>query len=90
MTPQSDHSMFDFDELDNLEGRDTQQPTHGREYRVEDAIERFRLAERRIVQEAVMNIEGNEAMDPDNVNNGDGSCPGGEFSDTEDETSTNA
>ena len=41
MTPQSDHSMFDFDELENLEGRDTQQPTHEREYCGEDAIERF-------------------------------------------------
>ena len=47
MIPQSDHSMFDFGELDNLEGRDTQQPTHEREYRGEDAIERLRLAERR-------------------------------------------
>ena len=86
MTPQSDHSMFDFDELDNLKERETQQSVHKREYRGEDAVERFRLAETRIVQEAVMNIEGNEGDDDDD----NGSCPGGQFSDTEDEKCANA
>ena len=41
MTPQSDHSLFDFDELDNLEEREVHRPVHEREYRGEDAIERF-------------------------------------------------
>ena len=40
------------------------------------------MAELRIVQETVRKIEGDE--------DSDGDCPGGEFSDTEDETSTNA
>ena len=87
MTPQSDHSMFDFDELDNIEEREVHRPVHEREYRCEDAIERFRLAERRIVQEAVMSIEGNEV---DGEDESDGDCPGGEVSETEHETSTNA
>ena len=86
MTPQLDHSMVDFDELDNLEEREVHRSVHEREYRGEDAIERFRLAEGRIVQEAVMSIEGNEI---DGEDDDDGDCPGEEFSETEDEKSTN-
>ena len=65
MTPQSDHSLFDFDELETLGQHEVHRPVHERDYRGEDAQERFRLAERRIVQETVMSIDGNDADNDD-------------------------
>ena len=93
MTPtQSDYFMFDFNELERRspitvedKHHDVHRPVHERDYRGEDALERFRLAEKRIVQETVMSIDGN---DVDN----DDECPylDSRFSDTEGEKSTNA
>ena len=81
----SDSAMFDFDDLD------AKSPIEESgevliDYRGEDAHERFRLAEPKIVQENVRRIEVDIADDDDD----DDECPGGQFSDTEDETLTNA
>ena len=77
----SDGSMFDFEELE-AKSPSEDSGNDAFEFRGEDAHERFKIAELRIVQETVRKIEGDE--------DSDGDCPGGEFSDTEDENSTNA
>jgi hypothetical protein len=77
----SDGSMFDFEELE-AKSPSEESGNDAFEFRGEDAHERFRIAELRIVQETVRKIEGDE--------DSDGDCPGGEVSDTEDENSTNA
>ena len=73
--------MFDFEELE-AKSPSENSGNDAFEFRGEDAHERFRIAELRIVQEAVRKIEDGEDSDV--------SCPGGDFSDTEDENSTNA
>ena len=81
----SDSGMFDFDDLEAKSPSEASGEVpiddHG-----EDAHERFRIAELRIVQENVRKIE---AVDDDDD---DGECPylDGQFSDTEDEHSTSA
>ena len=77
--------MFDFDDLEAKSPSEA----YGEvpiDYRGEDAHERFRIAELRIVQENVRKIE---AVDDDDD---DGECPylHSQFSDTEDENPTNA
>ena len=80
----SDSAMFDFHDLE------ARSPSEASgevpiDYRGEDAHERFRIAELKIVQENVRKIE---AVDGDDD---DGDCPyfDGQFSDSEDENSTN-
>ena len=81
----SDSGMFDFDEFEVrspiVEIVDV--PIDDRE---EDAHERFWLAELKIVQENVQRIEDDIAVEDDD----DDDVPDGQFSDTEDEFSTNA
>ena len=85
MTPQSEYSVFDFNELERRspstvedDHHDVHRPVHERDYRGEDALERFRLAESRVVQETVMSIDGND------VDGGsDDDCPGRQFGDTD-------
>ena len=81
----SDSGIFDFD------GLEAKSPSEASEeiaidHRGEDAHERFRISELRIVQENVKKIEA-EGDDDD-----DDECPhlDGQFSDTDDENSTNA
>ena len=77
--------MFDFEYLEAKSPREAsiEVPI---DYRVEDAHERFRIAELRIVQENVKKIEA------DGDDGGDAECPylDRQFSDTEDDNSTNA
>ena len=75
MTLRSDYSMFDFNELERRSPSTVEDEHH----------DIHRLAGRRIVQETVMSIEGNEVG-----GDSDDDCPGGQFSDTEDDMSTNA
>ena len=81
----SDSGMLDFDELEAKRSSEALGEVTI-DYRGEDAHERFRIAELRIVQENVKKIEA-EVDD-----GGDDECPylDGQFSDTEDENSTNA
>ena len=81
----SDSGMFDFDELKAKSPSEVSGEI-AIDYRGEDAHERLRIAELRIVQERVPKIEGDD--DSDDC----GECPylDGQFSDTEDENSTNA
>ena len=39
MTTQSDHSLFDFDELETPEQQEVHRPVHERDYRGEDPLE---------------------------------------------------
>ena len=77
--------MLDFDELEvqspSVENVDV--PTG---YRGEDAHERFRLAELKIVQENVRRIEDDTVIEDDDDDEG----PDGQFSDTKDKNATNA
>jgi hypothetical protein len=77
----NDSGMFNFEEWE-AKSPSEDSGHDAFEFRGEDAHERFRIAELRIVQETVRKIEGDD--------DSDGSCPGGEFSDTEDKISTNA
>ena len=76
--------MFDFDEfrVQSLSVENMDVPT---DYRGEDAHERFMLAELKFVQENIRRIEDDTAVEDDD----DDHAPDGQFSDTEDENSTN-
>ena len=78
--------MFDFDDLEAKSPSEASGEV-AIDYRGENAHERFRFAELRIVQEIVRKIEAVDDDDDD-----DGKCPylDGQFSVIEDENSTNA
>ena len=81
----SDSGLFDFDDLE-VKSPIVETVDVRIDFRGEDAHERFRLAELKIVQENVRRIEDGIAIESDD----DDDVPDGQFSDTEDETSTNA
>ena len=77
--------MFDFDELE-AQSPIVEIVDVPIDFRDEDAHERFRLAELKIVQENVRRIKDDIAVEDDD----DDDVPDGQFSDTEDENPTNA